>query len=117
MGKYRFKIGTKVMCNLGQHGWKLGRIIALDYHEDGWTEQDVAPYQVALLEGHSLIYVPKDDDRFCRLATDEDIKILSRSDALAKLHGVNEQNSDRDNSMMNSNLCCSADTVLSLIHI
>ena len=85
MAKYRFKVGTNVMCNLGQHGWRLGRIIALDYREPSWPQEDVAPYQVALVDDFSLIYVPQDDDRFCRAATSEDVKILARKDALAEL--------------------------------
>ena len=48
MSEYRFKVGTTVMCNLGQQGWKLGRIIAHNYREDNWPKEDVAPYQVAL---------------------------------------------------------------------
>ena len=83
MEKYRFKVGTTVMCNLWQSGWKTGRIIALNYREDSWPEGEVAPYQVALEEDYSLIYVPVDDDRFCREITNEDVMILQRKDALA----------------------------------
>ena len=63
------------MCNFGQHGWKLGRIVALDYREDAWPEDRVAPYQVMLDGSYALIYVPKDNDRFCRKATEEDVRI------------------------------------------
>ncbi len=59
MSDYRFEIGTAVMCNLGEFGWRLGRIIALDYREDNWPEGQLAPYQVALDLDYSLIYVPK----------------------------------------------------------
>ena len=86
MSQYRFEVGTNVMCNLGEFGWRLGRIIALNYREETWPQEKVAPYQVALDLDYSLIYVPKDDDRFCRKATDEDVKILSRKDALAELN-------------------------------
>ena len=48
LSPHRFEIGTQVMCNFGQHGWKLGRIVALDYREDAWPEDRVAPYQVML---------------------------------------------------------------------
>ena len=81
MSKFRFEVGTPVMCNLGQLGWRLGRVIALNYREENWPEGRVAPQQVALDEDYSLIYVPKDNDRFCRKATDEDVKILGRSKA------------------------------------
>ena len=85
MSPHRFEIGTQVMCNFGQHGWKLGRIVALDYREDAWPEDRVAPYQVMLDGSYALIYVPKDNDRFCRKATEEDVRIQGRTDALASL--------------------------------
>ena len=85
MSSHRFEIGTQVMCNFGQHGWKLGRIVALDYREDAWPEDRVAPYQVMLDGSYALIYVPKDNDRFCRKATEEDVRIQGRTDALASL--------------------------------
>ena len=58
MSEYRFQVGTTVMCNLGQLGWRLGRVIALNYREENWPEGRIAPYQVALDEDFSLIYVP-----------------------------------------------------------
>ena len=85
MAKLRFEVGTPVMCNLGVSGWKLGRIIALHYHEEHWEEGVTAPYQVALEEDHALIYVPEDDSRYCREATVEDLRIIHRMDALAEL--------------------------------
>lgn len=89
---FRFDVGTTVLCNLGPaDGWKLGRVIALHYREDGWPPGAEAPYQVALgsEDGGSdadvrLIYVPVDDDRLCRKATDADLKIARRADALAE---------------------------------
>ena len=91
MVKYRFDVGTDVMCNLGEHGWKLGRIIAHNYRETTWQEDLFAPYQVLLEDNFSLIYVPQDDDRFCRKVTNEDIGILKRKDALAELKSENPQ--------------------------
>ncbi|MEM7783237.1 MAG: hypothetical protein AAF623_07780 [Planctomycetota bacterium] len=85
MSKFRFEIGDRVMCNLGSAGWKLGRIIATDYREPTWTPDQTAPYQVMLESDHMLIYVPEDVDDYCRIATQEDLKILSRTDALAML--------------------------------
>jgi len=81
----RFEVGSFVMCNMGPHGWKLGRIIALHYREDHWPPGTKAPYQVALEEDRALIYVPEDDASYCREATDEDFRIARRSDALAAL--------------------------------
>ncbi|MEM7609630.1 MAG: hypothetical protein AAF411_30155 [Myxococcota bacterium] len=85
MADFRFEVGTDVLCNLGPNGWKLGRIIALNYREDHWPAGQVAPYQVSLEDDHALIYVPEDDDRYCRKATDEDVRIARRKDALAEL--------------------------------
>jgi hypothetical protein len=81
----RFEVGSFVMCNMGPHGWKLGRIIALHYREDHWPAGAEAPYQVALEEDRALIYVPEDDASYCREATHEDLRIARRSDALAAL--------------------------------
>ena len=73
---YRFEVGTSVMCNLGVQGWQLGRIVAHNYREETWSEGVIAPYQVLLEESYSLIYVPEDDDRYCREVTKEDIRII-----------------------------------------
>ncbi|MEM1067507.1 MAG: hypothetical protein AAGI63_01335 [Planctomycetota bacterium] len=84
MSGYRFDLGDFVMCNLGPSGWKLGRVIALHYRERGWPAGQVAPYQVALEENHELIYVPEDDERYCREPTREDVRISRCLDALAE---------------------------------
>ena len=85
MTEYRFEVGTVVMCNLGSKGWKPGRVIALDYQEDNWPKERVAPYQVILEETHTLIFVPEDDERYCREISEEEIRIYNRIDALASL--------------------------------
>ena len=36
--------------------------------ENHWEIDEYAPYQVALEDDHSLIYVPLDDNRYCREA-------------------------------------------------
>ena len=111
MSEYRFKVGTTVMCNLGQQGWKLGRIIAHNYREDNWPKEDVAPYQVALEGDYTLIYVPQDSDNFCRKATEEDMNILSRNDALAELKtDLEQENKSSQISVKESNLCCTNDS-------
>ena len=99
MVKYRFDVGTDVMCNLGEHGWKLGRIIAHNYRETTWEEDLFAPYQVLLEDNFALIYVPQDDDRFCREVTNEDIGILKRKDALAELKSETTQAADLSNAL------------------
>ena len=111
MSEYRFKVGTTVMCNLGQQGWKLGRIIAHNYREDNWPKEDVAPYQVALEGDYTLIYVPQDSDNFCRKATEEDMNILARNDALAELKtDLEQENKSSQISVKESNLCCTNDS-------
>ena len=85
MLKFRFEIGSTVMCNLGPKGWKLGKVIALKYREPHWPADTFAPYQVSLEDDHMLIYVPEDDDRCCRETTEEDLRIARRMDALAAL--------------------------------
>ena len=105
MVKYRFDVGTDVMCNLGEHGWKLGRIIAHNYRETTWEEDLFAPYQVLLEDNFALIYVPQDDDRFCREVTNEDIGILKRKDALAELKSETTQ-ADQTSPTKKGNLSC-----------
>ncbi|MEM9016502.1 MAG: hypothetical protein AAGC68_05775 [Verrucomicrobiota bacterium] len=85
MSELRFEIGTAVMCNLGPNGWKLGQIIAQHYREDHWPAEQVAPYQVLLENDEMLIYVPEDDDRYCRAAANEELRMARRPDALAAL--------------------------------
>ena len=82
---FRFEVGAEIMCNLGSRGWRLGRVIALNYREEHWPVGQVAPYQVLIEEDHTLIYVPYDDVRVCREATPEDLRIIHRADALAAL--------------------------------
>ena len=55
MTEYRFITGTIVMCNLGKEGWKLGRIISLNYREENWPEGEVAPYQVSLFMSQEMM--------------------------------------------------------------
>ena len=85
MAELRFKVGEAVMCNLGPDGWKLGKIIAHHYRQAHWPAEKSAPYQVALEEDHTLIYVPEDDDRCCREPTLADLRMARRKDALAAL--------------------------------
>ena len=56
----------------------------MNYRENHWEIDEYAPYQVALEDDHSLIYVPLDDNRYCREALAEDLRIIGRSDALAE---------------------------------
>lgn len=60
----RFKIGTKVLCNTGM--WSPGKVVALNYREEDWPEEETVPYQVELETG-GLIFAPIDDDNVIRL--------------------------------------------------
>ena len=106
MSRLRFEVGTSVMCNLGPDGWKLGRIIALDYREDHWPMVD-APYEVLLNDNHTLIYVPEDNSRYCREATNEDLKIAHRMDALdvlpSEVNMIKSKFNEESNSFDSSN--------------
>ena len=91
MSELRFGLGDFVMCNLGASGWKLGRIILLHYRESEWPAGRVVPYQVAIEQGHGLIYVPEDNDSYCCKPTPEDLRISRCVDALAE-RTVEQQN-------------------------
>ena len=107
MSRLRFEVGTSVMCNLGPDGWKLGRIIALDYREDHWPIGKDAPYEVLLNDNHTLIYVPEDNSRYCREATNEDLKIAHRMDALdvlpSEVNMIKSKFNEESNSFDSSN--------------
>ena len=91
----RFQLGDFVMCNMGSAGWKLGRVIALNYREAQWPAGMKAPYQVALEDDRALIYVPEDNPSYCKAAAPEDLRIANRPDALAALPpGVDGPESD-----------------------
>ncbi|MEM9411603.1 MAG: hypothetical protein AAGA30_10845 [Planctomycetota bacterium] len=110
MSKYRFQLEDRVMCNLGSKGWKLGRVIAIDYREEHWESDKFAPYQVMLELDHVLIYVPEDDDSYCRSATSEDLKISLRRDALAILPpGITEPAESSTKADSHPQLHCSND--------
>ena len=109
MSDFRFDVGDPVLCNLGEGGWKLGRIIALCYREDHWPEDRFAPYQVALDDDHALIYVPEDDDRYCRAATREDFRFADRLDALATFsptYEATESQLEPSDAVIGSQLSC-----------
>ena len=88
MTALRFEVGTAVLCNLGEAGWKLGHVVALHYREDHWPPDASAPYQVLLEADHALVYVPVDADAYCRRASEPDLRIARRIDALAALPGA-----------------------------
>ncbi|MEL6338602.1 MAG: hypothetical protein AAFQ65_01710 [Myxococcota bacterium] len=110
MSNLRFDVGAAVLCNLGPAGWKLGRVIALHYREAQWPAQKTAPYQVALEDDHTLIYVPEDDDRCCRAASPEDLRIARRLDALAALPS-NSNEAEPEPIATDAGLGCTGDEV------
>lgn len=40
----RFKVGTKVLCNVGT--WETGKVVKIWYREEYWETGRFAPYQV-----------------------------------------------------------------------
>ncbi|MEM9282425.1 MAG: hypothetical protein AAGA96_11400 [Verrucomicrobiota bacterium] len=116
MSDLRFEIGTAVMCNLGSSGWKLGQIIAQHYREDQWPAERLAPYQVMLEADQVLIYVPEDDDRYCRAATREDLRMARRTDALDALPlNPEETETEPEPHGMGPQLSCEGEPVEPLI--
>lgn len=63
--RYRFNVGTQVICRTGQTEWSAGVIVALDYSESYWPPGKTVPYQVQLNKG-PLIFVPQDTDQLCQ---------------------------------------------------
>jgi len=62
----RFKIGSKVQCNVGDE-WANGEVVKLNYRDEFMPPGMVAPYQVKLDNG-SLIYAPQDINDVVRAA-------------------------------------------------
>jgi len=69
----RFEIGTRVQCRTGrgdgEDGWSNGTVVKLWYRETQWPKGRMAPYQVKLDDGGTLIFAPMDDDRVIREPT------------------------------------------------
>ena len=63
--KLRFDYGDIVQCKHGD--WTLGIISQLWYREELWETGRYAPYQV-MLENGLVIWIPRDDDIFIKLA-------------------------------------------------
>ena len=64
-GPFRFVLGTRVECFVGDGQWCPGRVVAHYYREEDWEPEFFTPYQVALDIGH-LIHAPVDDDSTIR---------------------------------------------------
>eukprot|EP00440_Ansanella_granifera_P015539 gb/GFBE01016888.1/.p1 GENE.gb/GFBE01016888.1/~~gb/GFBE01016888.1/.p1 ORF type:complete len:381 (+),score=89.32 gb/GFBE01016888.1/:1-1143(+) len=62
--KYRYSVGTQVLCRTGPEEWSVGTIVQLDYRESDWPAGRTVPYQVQLEDG-PLIFVPKDVQMLC----------------------------------------------------
>jgi len=65
----RFAVGAAVEAFTGDgdfDGWSRGTVVGINYREDGWSPDEVAPYQIKLDNG-VLIFAPMDDDRVVRL--------------------------------------------------
>jgi hypothetical protein len=63
----RFAVGARVMCKVAPSEWRPGRVSQVWYAEEGWKDERVAPYQVALDDGR-YIFAPLDTDSLVRAA-------------------------------------------------
>lgn len=61
----RFTVGERVRCRVSQSEWAPGCVAQLWYHEPGWPETRLVPYQVELDDGR-LIFAPLDKDELIR---------------------------------------------------
>ena len=66
-GPFRFAVGSRVECCVGNDTWSPGSVKALFYREDNWEPEQFAPYQIALDDG-DLIYAPADVEQCIRAA-------------------------------------------------
>jgi hypothetical protein len=58
-GPFRFSIGARVECSVGDGNWSAGTVTAHFYHEDAWEPEIFSPYQIAL-DDDGLIHAPAD---------------------------------------------------------
>mmetsp|Transcript_25528 Transcript_25528/g.61501 ORF Transcript_25528/g.61501 Transcript_25528/m.61501 type:complete len:185 (-) Transcript_25528:242-796(-) len=62
----RFKVGTRVSCQMGKE-WESGVVVAFNHKENDWVQGHYAAYRV-LLDDNRLVWVPFDNDTYCRRA-------------------------------------------------
>mmetsp|Transcript_15552 Transcript_15552/g.27672 ORF Transcript_15552/g.27672 Transcript_15552/m.27672 type:complete len:692 (-) Transcript_15552:181-2256(-) len=65
-GPFRFDVGTKVECNMGDH-WAKGTVVKQYYREAEWPPIRWTPYQVHLEDG-GYIWAPQDMNSVIRQA-------------------------------------------------
>ena len=83
---FRFGIGDVVMVKMGRKEWKVATVTKINHREPDWPAGQLAPYMVNLERGGTA-YVPNDDERLVRRATDEDIVRVSKADELTSALG------------------------------
>lgn len=57
----RFAVADRVRCKVSASRWSRGQVIQLQYREDHWPADKVAPYQIQLDDGRQ-IFCPEDLD-------------------------------------------------------
>ena len=69
-GPFRFPVGARVECSVGEGDRRAGAIIKHYYREAAWPTDRWAPYQVELDDG-MLIFAPADIDECIRAAEEQ----------------------------------------------
>merc|ERR1719433_899402 len=67
-GARRFGAGAAVLCKTGDAAWLSGRVVSVDYREDGWPPGRVKPYVVELDDKSDTVLVHADTDEAIRKA-------------------------------------------------
>ena len=65
---FRFAVGDKVECCLGEDDWEVGKVVKLYYRDPQWEPERWMPYQIQLDSG-DLIFAPADLDACIRSAS------------------------------------------------
>lgn len=77
--KLKYDIGDSVMCK--RDDWVRGVVTEHWYREELWETGRYAPYQV-LLYDHSLIWVPRDDEKFIRKINNKTTEKIDKNEKI-----------------------------------
>lgn len=93
----RFKVGDRVLALIKgsveafgttESRWRVGTVMQLDYTEDGWASDDIAPYQILLdsacRASSRKVFAPNDDDTCVRAIPASGIKASDAEETLMR---------------------------------